>query len=238
MSRSSKPWFRASTGTWYVKVEGKQTALGVRGQENEAEAVRAWHRLMGGMPLESHQGAPQAAEVHPTGPTVAAVVSGFLADCEGRVGKTGTGLDVQIPVGIDAAAQARNRNSPIASSAVVIRQPTRTPIPKVGPRGCGSGGAAGLRSQPQCGQRNDASLVAETSQPQFKHRMSIALRSGRKLCCGYRAPWPRCCHASTSSHRGFHLSTARSYSGNQRSHSPGSQRTGSVATFLVRLKDR
>jgi hypothetical protein len=52
MSRPSRPWFRASKGAWYVKVDGRQTALGVKGRENEAEAVRAWHRLMGGMAPE------------------------------------------------------------------------------------------------------------------------------------------------------------------------------------------
>jgi hypothetical protein len=48
MARPSK--FRESKGAWYVNVKGKQTALGVKGQDNEVEAVKAWHRLMAGMP--------------------------------------------------------------------------------------------------------------------------------------------------------------------------------------------
>ena len=45
MARPSKPWFRASMGTWYVKIGGKQHSLGVRGRENRSAAVAAWHRL-------------------------------------------------------------------------------------------------------------------------------------------------------------------------------------------------
>ncbi|WP_197488978.1 tyrosine-type recombinase/integrase [Planctomyces sp. SH-PL14] len=44
-----KPWFRAHDGWWYVQVRTdgarRQVKL-VKGQENEAEAVRRWHQLM------------------------------------------------------------------------------------------------------------------------------------------------------------------------------------------------
>jgi len=88
MARPSKPWFRASKGGWYVKVNGRQTPLGVKGRENEAEAVRAWHRLMGGLEPTPKAEAGTKASAPPTppaGPTVGDVVRGFLADCEGRV---------------------------------------------------------------------------------------------------------------------------------------------------------
>jgi integrase len=93
MAMPSKPWFRSSKGAWYVKVQGKQTALGVRGEANEAEAVKAWHRLLGGLPLacggetplESHRKPRQAHETPQAVPTVAEVLSAFLSDAESRV---------------------------------------------------------------------------------------------------------------------------------------------------------
>jgi integrase/recombinase XerC len=98
MPRPSKPWFRTNKGAWYVKVRGKQTALGVKGLDKEAEAVRAWHRLLGGLPLacvgetplesgpwsESHRKPRQVHETPQAVPTVAEVVSGFLSDVAGR----------------------------------------------------------------------------------------------------------------------------------------------------------
>src|SRR5262249_24325567 len=63
-------WFRKSKNAWYVMVNGKQTALGVKGAENEAEAERAWHRLFAGMPLESTQKPLQSQEPPQPAPMV------------------------------------------------------------------------------------------------------------------------------------------------------------------------
>jgi integrase len=52
MARPSKPWFRASKGTWYVKIGGKQHSLGVRGRENRSAAIAAWHRLASNGPQQ------------------------------------------------------------------------------------------------------------------------------------------------------------------------------------------
>jgi hypothetical protein len=46
--RSVGPWFRAEKNGWYVWHEGKRINLFVKGVENEALAVKAWHRLMAG----------------------------------------------------------------------------------------------------------------------------------------------------------------------------------------------
>ena len=75
MARPNKPWFRESKGAWYATVEGRMASLGVKGRENEAEAVKAWHRLMAGV---VERAKPKE------GPTVAEVVKGFLADVEAR----------------------------------------------------------------------------------------------------------------------------------------------------------
>jgi integrase len=94
MSRPSSPWFRKSKGTWYCTVEGRKVSLKVKGEENEKEAVRAWHRLFAGMPLESSQ-IPQESDEPPqtvpmvkaNGVSVSEVIDGFLADAQSRVGK-------------------------------------------------------------------------------------------------------------------------------------------------------
>jgi integrase len=52
------------------------TSLGVRGKENEAGAVQAWHRLMAGVREEKAK--PKVE------PTVEAVLRGFLADVQDR----------------------------------------------------------------------------------------------------------------------------------------------------------
>ena len=49
MARSAHgPWFRTSKNAWYCTAQGKAVYLGVKGECNRAEAVRAWHRLMAG----------------------------------------------------------------------------------------------------------------------------------------------------------------------------------------------
>src|SRR5262249_2518582 len=77
MARPSKPWFRASKNTWYVTVEGEKVSLGVRGPENKAEAITAWHRLM----ADDRPKPEEKAKA----PAVAALTKGFLDDCEGRL---------------------------------------------------------------------------------------------------------------------------------------------------------
>ena len=85
------PWFRASKRTWYATVGSKSISLGVRGEQNEAEARKAWHGLMAGT-------APAGASVIPPPPlvqavptvanntvTAQAVVDTFLADAAARV---------------------------------------------------------------------------------------------------------------------------------------------------------
>jgi integrase len=74
MARPGKPWYRSDRDAWFVKVNGKQTPLCVRGKENRGEAVRAWHRLMAQRP-------EPAQEVS----TVSEVITAFLADAEVRV---------------------------------------------------------------------------------------------------------------------------------------------------------
>src|SRR5688500_5690621 len=78
MARPSRPWFRASKGTWYVTVNGKKVSLGVQGRENLKAAEESWHKLMTGVELSS-----TLARIK--GATVADVVTQFLADSEGRV---------------------------------------------------------------------------------------------------------------------------------------------------------
>lgn len=46
------PWFNAQKQAWYIKVSGKLVSIKrpdgtlIKGQENEAEAVEAWHKMM------------------------------------------------------------------------------------------------------------------------------------------------------------------------------------------------
>jgi integrase/recombinase XerC len=75
MGRANKPWFRESKQTWYATAEGKMVSLGVKGLDAEGEAVKAWHRLMSGL--------QEKAKPKPE-PSVSEVVTGFLADVEGR----------------------------------------------------------------------------------------------------------------------------------------------------------
>ena len=74
MAKQSKPWFREGKGAWYATVQGRQTSLGVKGLDNDGEAVKAWHRLMADGPK------PPAATVKAA--TVKQVIDGFLAGAE------------------------------------------------------------------------------------------------------------------------------------------------------------
>jgi integrase len=77
MAMPSKPWYRASKGTWYCTINGKKVSLRVRGRKNSKAAREAWHRLMA-------QGRQEAPRPSPS-PTVSEVISLYLADCEGRL---------------------------------------------------------------------------------------------------------------------------------------------------------
>ena len=90
MARANAPWFRVSKGAWYITTaDGRKVSLGVKGRGNEKQAVQAWHRLMGGMPLETlptPQNTPQTLQVFPKPVTsVQAVLNAYLDDCEGRM---------------------------------------------------------------------------------------------------------------------------------------------------------
>jgi integrase len=77
------PWYRQSKGTWYCTANGKSVSLGVRGAGSRKGAEAAWHRLMAGgesKPKPEAKPEPKAAAL-----TVAALVSGFLSDAEGRI---------------------------------------------------------------------------------------------------------------------------------------------------------
>jgi integrase len=76
MPKQCKPWFRESKQTWYATVEGRMKSLGVKGEANEADAHKAWHRLLAGV---AEKAKPKAE------PTVNEVVMGFVEDAEGRV---------------------------------------------------------------------------------------------------------------------------------------------------------
>ena len=64
--RTPKPWFRAQTKSWYVKLNGVQHPLGF----DKKEADKNFHRLMAGeglsTPLQNH--------------TLSGLVEEFLAD--------------------------------------------------------------------------------------------------------------------------------------------------------------
>src|SRR5438105_1571405 len=77
MARPNKPWYRAGKEAWYVKVNGKQRSLGVRGKENARAAKEAWHRLMAGGKNEVRRAEKE--------PSVSELIGLFLADCQGRV---------------------------------------------------------------------------------------------------------------------------------------------------------
>jgi integrase len=76
MARSARPWFYAEKNTWYIWQDGKKVSLGVQGEGNKAEAVKAWHNLMA-------NGKP-TPELKVEGPTVAEVITAFLADVADR----------------------------------------------------------------------------------------------------------------------------------------------------------
>jgi integrase len=64
---SEGPWYRSGKNSWYANVDGRQIALGVRGETNRREALTAWHKLI-------------AAPV-----SVRELVEQFLADAAARL---------------------------------------------------------------------------------------------------------------------------------------------------------
>lgn len=101
MRHSVGPWFRKSKNAWFVWHEGRQKNLFVKGEANEREAVKAWHRLMAGddltpppmqdpTPTKPTPPAPQRQEpVSPSEP-LSSLVKAFMTDCDGRSLKPNT----------------------------------------------------------------------------------------------------------------------------------------------------
>ena len=84
MSRAaSGAWFRVSKNAWYATVHGRQTSLGIRGngKGKEAEAARAWHRLMVLGPTPKPLPKPDKV-------TVDDVIESFLSDARTRLKPT------------------------------------------------------------------------------------------------------------------------------------------------------
>jgi integrase len=74
--RPSHPWFYAGKNTWYLWLDGRKVSLGVKGQENKVDALKAWHKLMaGGRPIPEPK-----AQV-----SVEQVIDAFLADAKSKV---------------------------------------------------------------------------------------------------------------------------------------------------------
>ena len=66
MARSVEgPWFRASKNGWYATHQGRKVSLGVKGEAARTEAVRAWHRLMAGLPTGSELTPPKTEDNEP-----------------------------------------------------------------------------------------------------------------------------------------------------------------------------
>lgn len=90
MAKASRAWFRKSKNAWYCTVEGRKVSLGVKGEENEKEAVKAWHRIMAGLesptltpePIQTPQVAPM---VKANGVSVQSVITAFLEDAQDRM---------------------------------------------------------------------------------------------------------------------------------------------------------
>ena len=80
------PWYRAGKDAWYLSVEGKAVSLGVKGERNEPQAIKAWHCLMS-IPsdIRAVQKPRQASRKAKEASTVSELVEAFLADAKARV---------------------------------------------------------------------------------------------------------------------------------------------------------
>lgn len=80
MARQSEgPWFRAIKGTWFATFNERKVSLRVRGKENKAEVVKAWHRLMAdGLPEPPKTEPPIEAPKPKNEPTVKELLEAFL----------------------------------------------------------------------------------------------------------------------------------------------------------------
>jgi integrase len=78
MAKPIRPWYRAGKQTWYLTIDSRKVSLGVRGRENKAAALEAWHKIMATVPTV-HRGQRQEA-------ITGEVIRGFLADVAGRAG--------------------------------------------------------------------------------------------------------------------------------------------------------
>ena len=79
------PWYRASKGTWYATLEGgRKVSLKVKGEAKEAEALKAWHRLMADPPKPKPIAEPKPMPMVEA-LTIQGIVDAFLADAESRL---------------------------------------------------------------------------------------------------------------------------------------------------------
>jgi len=78
--KSNGPWFWTAKGGWYAWHFGKRVNLRVKGEGNEAEAVRAWHRLMAEEPSPKTEPKPE-----PKPPTVKELAEAFISDAMARL---------------------------------------------------------------------------------------------------------------------------------------------------------
>jgi integrase len=89
MARQAEgPWFRASKGTWYATLNGKKVSLKVKGEENEAAATKAWHKLMAGDNTPSLKSHPKVEQPVVADVTVKDVADSFLVAKKGVVKET------------------------------------------------------------------------------------------------------------------------------------------------------
>lgn len=77
MARPNAPWYGSCKDAWYATVDGKKVSLGIKGEKNKAEALKAWHKILA-------NGKPEPT-AKAQAPTVAELVSAFLADAQERV---------------------------------------------------------------------------------------------------------------------------------------------------------
>lgn len=83
--KSVGPWWYEAKNAYYVWHEGRKISLKTA---DETEAVKAWHRLMGGATAEAQPKpleAPQKPEVKPTVITVGELITAFLSEAEKRI---------------------------------------------------------------------------------------------------------------------------------------------------------